>query len=115
MRQVLALAPVVRGVHGELTLRVDGKTFLTEVRCLGCRSSRPAFFRLSGRLLPSEAICADCGQQRVPAGFDTVERLSALLPTSHLARPLSSFGFRRGDVFTLATAEAEAHFEIGKQ
>jgi molybdopterin/thiamine biosynthesis adenylyltransferase len=113
MRQVLALAPVVRGVHGELTLRVDGKSFLTEVRCPGCGDVRPAFFRLSGRLLPSEAMCAVCGRERVATGFDRVERLSALLPKSHLARPLSSFGFRRGDVFTLATADAEAHFEIG--
>jgi molybdopterin/thiamine biosynthesis adenylyltransferase len=113
MAQVLALAPVVRGVHGELTLAVEGKSFLTEVRCPVCGDTRSAFFRLSGRLQPAEATCDRCGRARVAAGFDTVERLSALLPKSQLARPLSSFGFRAGDVFTLATAEAEAHFEIG--
>lgn len=115
MAQVLALAPVVRGVHGELTLRVDGKWFLTDVRCPSCGDVRPAYFRLSGRLPRSEAICAACGRARVATGIDRVERLSMLLPKSHLARPLSSFGFRCGDVFTLATAEAEAHFEIGAQ
>lgn len=113
MGQVLALAPVVRGVHGELGLSVDGKTFLTEVRCPRCGDTRPAFFRLSGRLHRSQAVCATCKLERRATGLDAVERLSALLPKSHLARPLSSFGFRAGDVFTLSTADAETHFELG--
>jgi molybdopterin/thiamine biosynthesis adenylyltransferase len=111
--QVLTLAPVVRGVHGELTLAVEGKSFVTEVRCPGCGDTRPTFLRLSGRLQPSAAMCDRCARARVASGLDAVEGLTALLPQAELARPLSSFGFRRGDVFTLATADAEAHFELG--
>jgi molybdopterin/thiamine biosynthesis adenylyltransferase len=112
MAQVLSLAPVVRGVHGELALSVDGKAFLTELRCPACGSTRAAGFRLAGRQRPADALC-DCGRRRLPSGGDQVERLSALLPKSQLARRLSSFGFRPYDVFTLATADAAAHFELG--
>ncbi|MFN8644452.1 MAG: ThiF family adenylyltransferase [Candidatus Binatia bacterium] len=115
MAQVLALAPVVRGVHGELTLSVEGKSFLTEVRCPRCGVAVSTYFRLAGRLEPADAICDRCGRARVASAFDAVERLSAHLPKSQLARPLSSFGFRAGDVFTLATADAQAHFEIGRR
>jgi molybdopterin/thiamine biosynthesis adenylyltransferase len=112
--RVLALAPVVRAAHGELTLSVDGKTFLSEVRCPGCGDVRTTYFRLSGRLDPAEAVCSACRRRRLPAGFHTVERLSSLLPKSQLGRSLASFGFRRGDVFTLSTRAAAAHFQIGE-
>lgn len=113
MAQVLSLAPVVRGVHGELALSVDGKTFLTELRCPACGSTRAAGFRLDGRQRRADAVC-ECGRRRLPSGVDQVERLSALLPKSQLARRLSSFGFRPHDVFTLETADAAAHFELGR-
>jgi molybdopterin/thiamine biosynthesis adenylyltransferase len=111
--RVLALAPVARAAHGELSLSVDGKTFLTEVRCPACGDARNAYFRLSGRLDPAEAVCAVCRRPRVASGFDRVDRLTSLLPKSHLKRSLESFGFRPGDVFTLSTRDAATHFQIG--
>jgi molybdopterin/thiamine biosynthesis adenylyltransferase len=111
--RVLALAPVVRTPHGEMTIRVEGHTFVTEVRCPRCGDSRQTFFRLSGRLRRSEEFCATCRRGRIPSGRDSVEHLTSLLPKSQLVRSLHSFGFRRGDVFTLAAGEAESHFQIG--
>lgn len=86
--------------------------WLPELRCPHCDSTRAGRFRIAGRQPRADAVC-DCGRRRVPSGADQVERLSALLPKSQLARRLSSLGFRPHDVFTLETAEAAAHFELG--
>ena len=95
-------------------LRCEGRAFIGR-RCCGNGCSPlelPA--RLDDRLLPRHQRCPECGAALVSAGFDAMSRLYRRdLGKTALRRPMSSLGFRPGDVVSLESpGEATLHVEF---
>lgn len=112
VRSALELRRRTREAQDSRSLRVDGKRFVTQIRCVGCGRVKPLLCLMTS-LRASELKCAGCGQALVAAGSDLVERLSAeTLSQKELGRSLASIGVRRGEVFSVGDRFSEAHFEI---
>jgi hypothetical protein len=81
--------------------------------CAACGAARP-IARLAVTLRSRDRVCAVCGQENVPRGFDLSDCIDpAALPAGALRRPLRAFGLRGGDVFTITHAGGARHFELG--
>jgi hypothetical protein len=93
-------------------LGVEGDAFVGELTCFRC-GRRARLWKLLRRLAPKERTCSACGGALVFSGFELVERLSAeRLAPELLRRPLSDFGLRPGDFFSIRAAGGEAHYQL---
>jgi len=111
-----------RGTPGVLTLTdlfalgsgflgVEGQQFARQWACPACQTTREVF-GLRDRLAAS-VTCPECGRGMRAIGFLMLDRLSAAdVPDGLLSAPLSSLGFRGGDIFSGEVSGDEAHFEI---
>jgi molybdopterin/thiamine biosynthesis adenylyltransferase len=99
----------------DAALTVAGQRFVTQLACVACGTARP-IARLATTLRPRDRVCAECGHENVPRGFDLSDRLDlAALPAGASRRSLRAFGLRSSDVFTITHASGTQHFELGAQ
>lgn len=107
--ETLTLADLLGPEAGEL--RVEGQVFASQWACAACQAARAAFGlrdRLAGAV-----PCPQCGSAMRAIGFQTLDRLSAAdVPAGWLSTPLTTLGFRRGDIFSTAGCGGEQHHEI---
>ena len=123
----LPITPLARDAH-DITLRetfalagadaadavfcVDGQPIVHCVRCTACGSVK----KLGGRLLGRTKFgaCKRCGGTMIPAAMDVVDCLTLNDASPEwLDRPLAAFGLACGDVISLHSRGAAAHFELG--
>jgi len=89
-----------------------GKAFVRRLTCPSCGLGKE-LLRLRHRLTKGQLACRECGGQMVATGFDMCDRLARdQLSARTLRRPLKSLGFRRCDVFSVATPTGEKHYEL---
>jgi len=93
-------------------LVVEREAFVAELSCWKC--GQPwSVWKLRSSLSPEDWVCECCGEISIPAGFDLVEQVSAArLSAELLRRPLSDFGLRPGDVFTIRARGDEVHYQL---
>jgi hypothetical protein len=110
LAQALGLVRAEAGING--ALRIEGKPFVTRLRCSDCEATRTVL-RLKCSLRSSHIKCR-CGRAMISTGFDALEQLRADgVPPGALSRSLRSLGLRPGEVFSVIGDEGEFHFEIG--
>lgn len=95
-------------------IRAEGRPFVRKLQCSQCGRTRKTL-ALRGRLSHRQTVCRGCRKRMEPIGFDMVDRLDLTSVAKQvLSCPLSFFGFRRGDVFSIGPVHGgEIHFEIG--
>ncbi len=92
-------------------LRVEGHTFASKWACGTCQTAMDRF-GLRDRIAGSVA-CPKCGKGLAPIGFHQPAPLSAAdVANGAMSAPLSTLGFKAGDIFSTANAGREIHFEI---
>ena len=108
----LSLAAATTVAEGPAFLRVDRRRFVTGLICPACGASR-RLLRLADRLSPAAQRCPRCPNALLYRGFDLRDRLDpAELPARARRRSLAQLGLQNGDVFTIAAANGERHFQI---
>lgn len=94
-------------------LALDGQIFVRRMRCARCGAERRTALHAYGRI--GSHACRRCKAHMESAAIDASDVLRVGgLPAVLAAAPLAQFGFVDGDVFTLRSGGATAHFQLGR-
>ncbi len=95
-------------------LRVDGDAFVWQLSCTQCEKCYSAL-HLVQRPGLGRQTCPDCGAALIARGFDMEDQIDARDPRVLALRhqSLANLGLRRGDVFSVAGASYDRHYQIG--
>jgi molybdopterin/thiamine biosynthesis adenylyltransferase len=107
----LAVADRV-GPPEAVSVRIDGKLFVTDASCGSCRATRQTL-RVSTPTHNELGACAACRGALVAGGFGVTECLErAALRAADLRRSLRRIGIRPHEVITATSGGQELHLEL---